>query len=563
MSLFTRRSARGSLQRSYLRRLSFDRLEARRLMAGDSLNDPASAGEAAMMPPPLIDYADGVITINGTHEMDEVTFELTSSNPNGIGFAQYKVTHEIMGTWGDETVENFGIGSVNKIVFYGNGNTDIFHNNTGIPSEAYGGDGYDYLYGGSGDDVLKGEDGRDTLEGGDGNDELRGGDDKDTLSGGEGRDEMYGGPGRDTLEGGEGRDDMHGGDDKDTLVGGPAIDNMFGDGGDDTLEGNDGDDEMHGGEGDDDLSGGVGADTLIGDAGDDLLEGGDDGDTLEGREDDDRLYGGDDVDTLMGGNGHDSLWGGNNVDSLTGGLGADRYLIEETKDAGDDITNKTADDVEVFFENDENVHQSGVDYTDEAWGYDDVIEVDEALKQLVDRTQNNTLLRTKNGTELTFLRTGSALDPNDPDVFAGLNLDGSGKIWLSNHAFVEWNDVTQGVEASDHRISDDDWVHNVVLHEIGHNWEDEHSDWGDWKDISGWHQWAGVGAWNFDNGPFASTYAMSNPRDDFAETFAAYFAFENDEIFRPGSEPGINVDSPDDIQEKIDHIDRLLDELSS
>jgi len=237
-------------------------------------------------------------------------------------------------------------------------------------------------------------------------------------------------------------------------------------------------------------------------------------------------------------------------------------LIHETKDANDDINNKTTEDVEVFFENDENVRQSGVDYTDEAWGYDDLIEVDEALKQLVDRTQNNTLLRTKHGNELTFLRVGSPLDPNSN--VAGWSLEGSGKIWLNNLVFGEWNTGTSDTdfEASNHRESFDDHVHNIVLHEIGHKWSDENPDWGEWKNISGWHQWLGFGAWIHDDSddiPWASDYAKESPEEDFAETFAAYFAFENGETFRSGDPSA--VESPDELGEKYDHIDNWLDTI--
>ena len=551
--------------------------------------DAAAAITSTFVPLPLISFEAGVVTINGTDERDDVTVENTTSNEDGWGMALVEVTHEDIITR-ETTVQTFNASLVQKIVFYGGGQQDVFDNNTYFPSEAYGGDGDDFLFGGRGDDILKGEQGNDNLDGADGADDLyglqgndtltgdggadylEGGDDKDTMYGGEQRDTMYGGAGRDEMEGGGADDELHGddgndtltgegGDDElyggegdDTLVGEGGGDTLCGDAGGDTLEGGDDGDDLSGGDGDDYLVGGAGADGLFGERDDDVLDGGADGDTLEGGDGDDRLYGGGAGDTLRGGEGHDGRWGGDGVDNLTGGGGADRYLIHENKDANDAITNKTDEDVSVDLENADELRHGGDSYTAAQWAFGEVAEVDEALKQLVDRTGNNTLLRTSGGNELTLIRTGTPdVEAGEPTAWAW-NLDGTGKIWLSDLVFAEWR-----ADGADHHDSSDDEVHNVFLHEIGHNWDDENPDWGAWKDLSGWTDVWFVNWTHDDDAVFASDYASTHPRDDFAETFAAYFAFENGETFHSFlTDP---VDSAAEIQEKIDFMDDWLETL--
>ena len=74
----------------------------------------------------------------------------------------------------------------------------------------------------------------------------------------------------------------------------------------------------------------------------------------------------------------------------------------------------------------------------------------------------------------------------------------------------------------------------MIIHEIGHNWDDEYDEAG-WEALSGWVESAvspganfvqsGDGEWWFDNTleDFVSNYAKNNARDDFAESFTNYF----------------------------------------
>jgi Ca2+-binding RTX toxin-like protein len=79
------------------------------------------------------------------------------------------------------------------VVFRGYSGDDLFENQTGIGSTAYGGAGSDTLDGGTGRDVFFGEDGADILHGSLGDDELRDGAGVDSLYGGFGDDRLLGG----------------------------------------------------------------------------------------------------------------------------------------------------------------------------------------------------------------------------------------------------------------------------------------------------------------------------------------------------------------------------------
>jgi hypothetical protein len=103
-----------------------------------------------------------------------------------------------------QTATYYGV-TPSHISFVGREGNDYFHNATGRPSDATGGDGNDYLIGGSGADTLAGGLGNDWIEGGGGDDFLRGGrgDDRyvfrsDNVLGYDYVEELYG-EGVDTL----------------------------------------------------------------------------------------------------------------------------------------------------------------------------------------------------------------------------------------------------------------------------------------------------------------------------------------------------------------------------
>jgi len=145
---------------------------------------------------------------------------------------------------------------------------------------------------------------------------------------GEDDDYVYCGSSNDMVYGGAG-DDVHYGEAGDDLLYGEAGDDLlYGEGGADLLEGGYGSDTLYGHDGTgsgyeaDSVYGGAGDDLLYGEAGDDLLYGDGEDDYLDGGYGDDTLYGDDGTGSANGG-----------ADNAYGGAGNDMVFGE----AGDDI----------------------------------------------------------------------------------------------------------------------------------------------------------------------------------------------------------------------------------
>lgn len=429
-----------------------------------------------------------------------------------------------------------------KIEFEGGARSDNFVNNTSLPSVANGWDGDDVLAGGSASDRFNGGNGIDHLYGGSGIDRLEGGLGDDTLHGGIGADSLYGGDGHDTLFGDDGNDKLYGqlgwdtlygGDGADLLYGGDGNDNLYGDDGNDKLYGEVHDDTLEGGDGDDYLSGGKGTDTLRGQDGDDVLQGDSGNDLLEGGDDNDSLYGSDGIDVLHGGDGNDGLYGGSGADDLVGGTGADRFLRLIDGSIASHFADLPSDlqpeDVMLSFRNGNN---ESVDLGDDTflaasavWSDADITRVDGALANLVDSTGNNQLLRTSDGSAVTFVRQGVLLNALTGVVntsFLAWNSDGT--ISVVNNAFTSVSPLKQ-----------------TIFHEIAHNWDesDENSLIGEFRAVAGWRgSFVALGNgwerateknsiwWFVDKNSgldgFARVYGKFNPLEDFATTFEAY-----------------------------------------
>ena len=216
-----------------------------------------------------------------------------------------------------------------------------------------GRDGNNVLLGQEGEDILDGGAGNDTLVGGLGDDVLFGGTGDDLLSGddgdasGRGSDLLVGGAGQDTLFGGVGQDILVGASGNDMLLGDEDNDELYGGIGNDSLYGGNGDDSLSGGDGVDIISGGTGRDMASGGTGDDYLDGGDGADLLSGNVGDDYviggagndlLFGGMGDDVLSGGDGNDTLVGGIGNDSMTGGADKDYFVITQSADTMQVIT---------------------------------------------------------------------------------------------------------------------------------------------------------------------------------------------------------------------------------
>jgi Ca2+-binding RTX toxin-like protein len=472
----------------------------------------------------------------------------------------------------------------------GGAETDFLFGGPGS-EDLHGGPGGDFLIGGPGDDdlegaegndVLYGEAGVDRLKGELGNDWLYGGDDDDSLEGGADDDELFGEAGHDTLAGDEGNDRLVGGEGNDTLRGGFGNDSLYGYGGDDHLEGgNDddtllgldgddvllgmlGDDRLEGGIGDDGLDGDWGEDTLIGGNGNDTLRGGIGDDVLLGNDGHDNLYGGIGRDWLEGGSDRDGLYGGPDPDTLIGGSGSDRFLIHTDEfGAGDDVRDLTTSgrqDARIEFHNGERTSFCGERFDRGFFVPEEIELIDTALAALHASTDNNRLLRTSTGGDLDIVRHGARLSTDGSVVACNTQLEvreGENRIHLTDNVFQREADGTL----------DENYAIEIVLHEIGHNWDDENPRWGAFKDLSGWRRsnprsslyvQSGNGKWwHLLSASFISNYAKNKPHDDFAESFAAYFMYQLGRAF-------IDVDPmdiPTTIPEKFEFLDEFVDGL--
>ncbi len=438
----------------------------------------------------------------------------------------------------------------------------------------------DYLYGNAGNDYLVGGGGFDRISGGEGNDTLRGsGDWNGTFYNDNMHDYLMGGNGYDTVvdevledaeltpsylklasftgnvveynmlnsiesikligngldntidaskysggklfvDAGSGHDVLIGSDGNDILVAGAGNDMVLGNGGHDFIIGGDGNDSLAGhagndvivgGQGNDDIYGNEGNDFLLGNEDDDTLHGGQGKDSLFGGKGDDNLYGGAENDSLFGNAGDDGLFGGGGADSLTGGADEDRFLFQ----AGDTIVDKNAKDAQIDFVDlaswSVTYNGSTINYTGGAWTDNEVELIDQALAVLHHTTGDTTFLKEKDGTEMTYQRVGT-----------------------SSSNFIAWNGGDVHTFADGTFTGSNDGVLQIVFHEIGHNWDSENAKWDDWKKLSSWTQddksadanfiAGGNGGWFYSSGAdFVRNYAKTNPKEDFACSFSAYF----------------------------------------
>jgi len=448
---------------------------------------------------------------------------------------------------------------------YGNEGADIINGGNGDDyiyagegnDRARGWSGNDHIYGSEGDDNLRGDDGNDVLVSHNGNDYLYGGNDNDVLNGGSGEDYMDGGYGEDTMYGGADNDRMYGGNNDDVMFGESGNDTMYGQNGNDEMDGGSNDDTMNGGSGNDEMNGGSGRDTMDGSTGNDVMSGGASNDTMNGSDGNDtmrgdsgndtisggrhndNLYGGSGNDNLHGNSGDDGLYGGAGTDRLEGDSGDDRFLVlndVETTFLGlwstgwttsDTIVDKSSRDAKVNFQHGEgktfDFGELGTSVMDDGeFTHAEIEEVDESLAMLHHQIGNTKLLKTAGGGEVTFERLGPQLGGDFS--LGGVNSGGS-KITLVDGSFDPGSD----------------WLHQVVFHEIAHNWDGENADWDEWKDISGWEKdswwpWqdttgkdlSGDKDWYHDSSAtFARDYGKTNPYEDFATYFAKVMMDDN------------------------------------
>jgi hypothetical protein len=160
---------------------------------------------------------DGVLTVQGTINDDEITVEKNGKNfdvlVNGALVGSFRKNQidriDVNGFAGDDHIILGNAGNLDSIIHGGLGDDVIQASN-----------GSNQLFGDEGDDHLLGGNGADFLYGGDGNDYLFGGNGADALFGEAGDDWLFGENGADLLDGGDDNDWLFGGNGADLLLNG-------------------------------------------------------------------------------------------------------------------------------------------------------------------------------------------------------------------------------------------------------------------------------------------------------------------------------------------------------
>ena len=471
------------------------------------------------------------------------------SGGNGTDLADFSTYSAALNISLDNVWNDTGTGGAADNVWY-----DVENINGGYGNDTVTGSAYNnYLQGAGGKDYLYGLDGNDTLDGGvggvavysqnTGDDVLIGGNHNDTLHasdhgnnhmvGGEGDDWMHGYGGNDYMDGLAGNDLMYGGVGADTMYGYTGIDTLYGQDGNDRVLGESDRDYLYGGYGVDSVRGGSGNDFIYGEQGDDSLWGDGGADYVYGEDGRDNLYGGTENDYLHGGTGDDGLFGGSGTDTLTGASGDDRFLDRTWEDDyiffkirrwEDSVTDYESDfDALLGFQNaaQQTVNFAGQNgsYTFAAGNWTDAeIELmDSAFEVLHDATLNTRLLQRSNGDNQIFFRAGAQI-ASSGGTFTAAAWNSGGSVTFANGTF-----------------NSDFSARDTMLHEMGHNWDTEFNAAG-WRAQSGWVNSAtspGAGFtqggdasgtwWYQSTAGFVSGYARTNPNEDFAEHFAAFF----------------------------------------
>ena len=512
--------------------------------------------EDRTVPAIAFDAVTGTFTITGTDIPDTSTVEvLTSGTPGdpyddrirvNLSSSQYSAAG-VQDLW-ETLFQGLHIRHVRKIVFLGLGGDDAFSNTSNVNADAYVARATIRSAAAAGGTICMARETTIpwpmTWEGTTDSTAVR---DMILSCAGPDPDRLFGENGNDLLQGGSGIDRLEGGD------------------GNDTLQGGNGDDRCEGGPGNDTLQGGLHADTLRGGTGNDLLRGDEGDDTLYGNGDRDTLYGSSGTDELFGGGGNDGLYGGSGDDTLDGGSGADRFLMHADGHSiidprlpsyPDLIEEFQAGDARINFLNGKEVTVTFADqdytYAGANWDMQSIEQVDLALAQLHQRTANTRLLKTLAGGQLKLKIVGFG----EPDI--------SVPGWNSNNGVITFTPYAFPAGHENLAVQS-------VFHEFGHNWDNEHASWEEFQAISGWTdtdphsadytETPEGGWWHLTSADFASWYASDyNPREDFAESFAAYFMWYAGRRFQINGDDAEDVPGQilETIPEKWDFMDELV-----
>ena len=504
---------------------------------GDIAVDVGGVVSPGDPPPASITFDGGVVTATGTDDADVIRFDLVTPT-----VALFRLTPDVTSgalqdrvrvaitdaagnvrpdAAGNPLVQFFNADQVIRLDARGQGGNDTIVNTTAKTMDAAGGFGNDSLQGGGGLDFLRGDAGDDSLAGGAGDDALDGGDGNDLLRGEAGNDLLEGGAGNDTHLGGAGNDAALGGD---------------------------GADQFGGGDGDDTLNGGAGPDILLGENGNDLIRGDDGNDVLSGGAGNDSLYGGAGNDSLEGHAGNDGLFGGDGKDWLSGGAGIDRFLRWVRSGNQTTLVDKAANESLTTFKG---TPSGAVDvepgpdlrYFPGEWTEGEIEALDAGLGWLHAETGNTRLLRLKSGGNMTFLRYGTYRPYDTTD---GVN-DAAEKQANELGAFIAGANHGNGtIDVRQLGLLDPREAMRLAIHELAHNWQGAaNPKWAQWLSLSGWVQsntptadqeLSKDGKWVYARtAAFARDYGKTNPYEDFATAFEAYFLLKTGAL--PNFEP--------------------------
>lgn len=422
---------------------------------------------------------DGVLHITGTDLSDLI--EISDIRNSLI---RASITTGITRT--EKEFNSFDVSYINVQSFGGNDTIESF---AVFDSYIHGGTGHDSIRSGNGDDLIYGAAGNDEI----------------IASGG--RDNIFGNGGHDIIEGNKGND---------LIVGGGGNDSIWAGAGSDYVRGSTGNDLVYLGGGNDVALGESGRDEIYGEIGNDIIEGQGGVDMIDGGAGNDKLFGGGGNDQILGGGGKDALSGGAGTNTLEGEGGADRFL----KQSGDSVVDRTFDDATIHFVKGKRITVAADAKTDVTFNGGtfrdfEVFQMDVALEALQNEAGNTNLLKTSTGRDLTFVRQTHSFQ-GDPRIDAWN--DGN-FIYFANGSF----------NSTRH-------LHQVLFHEIGHNW-DELSENGSAQEFRSISRWTSTEpenlrpyavsldrAWWYKSGvDFARRYGWTNPFEDFATSFSAYF----------------------------------------
>ncbi len=391
--------------------------------------------------------------------------------------------------------KTYSASSVKAITFYGGDGDDTFRNLTSIFADIHGEGGRDSLYGGPGSDFLEGGPGDDQLDGGKGNDVYK------FVGSSLGADTITDAAGVDTID----LSDRGGGNTLDLSRTGLQV--------------------VRSGNLSLNLKSGSAIENVGGSKYDDIIFGNSLANTLLGNGGNDRLYGRGGADTLEGGSADDALFGGAGSDMLRGGSGEDRLLVQ-SGDSTPDFNNTY--DAKINFVN-----------GNSTWTDKEIEVVDEAFAKMYNHVGNQLLATDPVTGAMTFKKVNVT-------EFSGRN---SLKNGVRTIEIDEWNESNTAENTS--RIS-------TVIHEMGHNWDNELTDLGvfnQFMKISGWTQKKPTSGsytkskdgewWYKSSASFARDYGRTNPREDWSTTWQAYF------------DAGYSSSSP--IAAKLKIVDGVLD----